>query len=149
MKTINLNKLTRNILAGIISVMILLTVSSCAKNYSFAISPVVPAARGNVKVKKDFNKNWVIDVKLFNLAEVERLQDSKQTYIVWIVTDQEAAKNVGKLKSSTSVFSKQLKATLKTVSSSRPTQIFVTAETDPDVQNPGNEVILSTTSFSK
>jgi hypothetical protein len=110
-------------------------------------SSVVPAARGNVQVSKDKNKNWVIKVEIYNLAEVERLQNTKQTYVVWLVSDQEITKNIGKLKSSSSLFSKQLKATLKTVSSSKPIKFFISAEDNPDIQYPGSQIVLSTDRF--
>lgn len=126
--------------------MIAFSFVSCARNFNFITSSVVPAARGNVKVTEDKNKNYVILVQIQNLTEVERLQPSKKTYIVWMVTDQEITKNIGQLNSSTSLFSKQLKATLKTVSSTKPIKIFITAEDDASVQYPGSQ-ILSTNRF--
>lgn len=146
MKAIRLNALTKNIFLGIFTIMIAFSFGSCARNFSFITSSVVPAARGNVKVSEDKNKNYVILVQIQNLAEVERLQQSKKTYIVWMVTDQEITKNIGQLNSSTSLFSKQLKATLKTVSSTKPIKIFITAEDDASVQYPGSQ-ILSTNRF--
>jgi hypothetical protein len=144
MKTTPLNSFTKNILPGIFAVTIVLMFVSCTKSLSFLVSSVVPAARGNVKVTTDKNKNYVIDIHLFNLAEVERLQSSGKSYVAWMVTDQEMTQNIGKLKSSTSLFSKQLKASLKTVSSSKPIKIFITAEDDPGAQYPGTPIVIST-----
>jgi hypothetical protein len=115
MKATPLNSFTKYILPGIFAVTIVLMFVSCTKSLSFLVSSVVPAARGNVKVTTDKNKNYVIDIHLFNLAEVERLQSSGKSYVAWMVTDQEMTQNIGKLKSSKSLFSKQLKASLKTV----------------------------------
>jgi hypothetical protein len=108
---------------------------------------VVPAARGSVKVKKDKNKNYSIDVSLYNLAEVKRLDPPKQTYVVWMETDGQRTKNIGQIKSAQTMISKKLKASLQTVSSFKPVKIFVTAEDDADVQYPGTQIILSTDSF--
>jgi hypothetical protein len=70
----------------------------------------------------------VIEVEIEDLAEVERLQLSKQTYVVWMETDRGNIENLGQLKSSRSFFSKQKTASLETVSSFKPVKIFVTAE---------------------
>lgn len=147
MKGTTLNTMTKNIFLGVFTILIVFSFVSCARNFNFMTSSVVPAARGNVKVNEDKNKNYVILVQIQNLAEVERLQPSKKTYIVWMVTDQEITKNIGQLNSSTSLFSKQLKATLKTVSSTKPIKIFITAEDDASIQYPGSQVVLSTNRF--
>ena len=41
-----------------------------AKKIGFLSSSIVPAARGYVKVKRDINGNYLIQVKISNLAEV-------------------------------------------------------------------------------
>jgi len=140
MKGITLKTVTKNIFFGIFT---------SARNYSFLNSSVVPAARGSVKIKRDSNKNYVIQIHLSNLAEVERVQPSKQTYVVWMVTDRDMTKNIGQLNSSVSFFSKRLTGSLNTVSSIKPTKIFITAENDPSTQNPDMQVILSTDRFQK
>lgn len=147
MENAKLNRLSKKILIGFFMILISLSFSSCAKNYTFMVSPIVPAARGKVKVSRDHNKNYVIDVQLYNLAEVERLENSKLTYIVWLVSDQQTVTNIGQLKSSTAMFSKQLKASLKTVSSTKPEKIIITAENDPGVQSPGSQFVMSTNDF--
>jgi hypothetical protein len=147
MKTTRLNDLKKNILLGIFAIMIVFSLSSCATSVSFLTSSVVPAARGTVKVKRDNNKNYVIQISLTDLAEATRLQPSKLTYIVWMITDRQLTKNIGQLNSSKGFMSKQLKGSFKTVSSDKPVQIFITAEDDAGIQYPGTEVILSTEKF--
>ena len=44
--------------------MIVLLFSACAKKINLNTSSKVPAARGFIKVKKDKNKNYAIDVKV-------------------------------------------------------------------------------------
>ncbi|MFZ4456997.1 MAG: hypothetical protein ACOYOT_12325 [Bacteroidales bacterium] len=131
-------------------IMALITViafGSCAQKVTFLTSTVVPAARGYVKIKKDDNKNYNIEVKLLYLAEVNRIQPSKETYIVWMLTDQELVKNIGQVKSSTSYFSKDLKGSLETVSSFKPCKIFITAEEFAETQVPSSKVVLTTERF--
>jgi hypothetical protein len=144
MKATRINYTARNVSLGVLITLMVAFSTSCARKMTFSISSVVPAAQGSVKVTRDHNKNYVIKISITNLAEVERLQPQKQTYVVWMVTNDGLTKNIGQLNSSKSFLSKQLKASLKTVSSFNPVKIFITAENDPSVQYPGNQVILST-----
>jgi hypothetical protein len=147
MKANRLSNLRKNILLGILTITIVFLADSCATSVRFLNSAVVPAARGSVKVKADRNKNYSIEISLTDLAESTRLQPSKLTYIVWMVTDRELTKNIGQLNSSKGFMSKQLKGSFKTVSSDKPVKIFITAEDDSAVQYPGMQVVLSTDKF--
>jgi len=113
----------------------------------FQTSTIVPAARGYVKVSKDNNKNYVIKVELTNLAEVKRLTPPKSTYVVWLVTEEDITRNIGQIKSSSSMLSSKLKASFETVSSNKPTKIFITAEDDGNVQFYGSQIVLTTNKF--
>src|SRR3954447_24036597 len=88
----------------------LLMLSSCAKKLHFATSTVVPAAEGRVKYKKDDNGNYAIDVKIENLADPKKLTPSKNTYVLWMETEQSNVQNLGQIVSSTGLFSSTLKA---------------------------------------
>jgi len=121
-------------------------ISSCAQKIRFNNSSVVPAAEGTVKIKKDNNKNYSIDIDVIHLADPKRLSPSKELYVVWMETDNTMAKNIGLIKSSSSILSSTLRGAINTVSSVKPTKIFITAEDNADVQSPG-EVILTTSSF--
>jgi len=147
MKTKSLYRLIKNILLGTLTTMMIFSFTACTRKMTFLTSSVVPAAKGYVTVKRDNNKNYVIRIHISNLAEATRLQPSKQTYVVWMVTDQQKTENMGQLNSSTSLFSKELKASFETVSSSKPTKIFISAENDGSIQYPGEQVVLSTNSF--
>jgi hypothetical protein len=107
----------------------------------------VPAARGDVQVNKDKNMNYVIHVHISELAEVSRLSPPKQSYVIWMVTDQDITKNIGKLNSKMGGMSQQLNASFETVSAFKPNKIFITAEDDASVQFPNTQIILSTDSF--
>ena len=76
--------------------MIMVSLDSYAKKITFLSSSVVPAARGYVKVTRDKNENYVIQVQVLDLAEVNRLQPSKHAYVVWILTDKEIINNLVK-----------------------------------------------------
>lgn len=147
MKTLKLNFFSRNVLIGASVGLLLFSVTSCAKKFAFLTSSVVPAARGQVTVKKDNNKNYVIKVKIDNLAESKRLDPSKNTYVVWMETDESMVKNIGQIKSDNKFISSKLKAAFETVTAFKPTKIFITAEDDAEIQYPGTQFILETNRF--
>ncbi len=146
MKIQRKNKLAKGIFISMLVGSMIFLSTSCAQKISFLNSSIVPAAKGSVKVKQDNNNNYVINIKIKDLAAVERLQLSKETYVVWMETDRGNTENLGQLKSSSSFLSKQNTASLQTVSAFNPVKIFVTAEDGTDVRYPGR-VILTTNSF--
>lgn len=147
MKTPTLNTKTRNIFLAVFTILLMVSFTSCVTKAKFEKSSVVPAAQGMVKVKKDNNKNYAIQIDVSNLAESERLTPSRKTYVVWLVSDQNETKNLGQFNSSSSTFSSKLKASFKTVTSYNPNTIFITAEDDATEQYPRGEVILTTSRF--
>jgi hypothetical protein len=135
-------------MSGIIMITMMLFIVSCSSTEPFLNSSVVPGASGNVKVKKDGNQNYVIKVQIDDLADVERLQTSKDTYVLWMETDRGNNENLGQLISSTSFFSKQHTASLETVTSYKPVRFFVTAENGIDVRYPSPVEVLTTNRFN-
>ena len=148
MKTGKLKSLTKSIFLGIFLMAMVIPFTSCAKKIKFINSTVVPAAKGYVKVKKDKNMNYIVKVEVSDLAEVERVQSTKTTYVVWMETDRGNSENLGQLKSSTSFLSKRHTASLETASSYRPVKIFITTEEGINVQYPGRQVVLTTENFA-
>jgi len=149
MKTQQLNKLTKNLFSGILVIAMMLFVTSCATSETFLNSSVVPGATGKVKVKKDGNQNYLIKLQVEDLASIERLQSSKQMYVVWMETERGNYENLGQLNTSTGFLSKQRTASLETVSSFKPVRLFITAENEKNVRYPDQETILTTGMFYK
>ena len=145
--TIQLNSDIKKLFLGALAIIMLLSFTSCGKNIAFQNSSIVPAAEGKVSVKKDSNKNYSIGIKISNLAEVNRLQPSKNVYVVWMETEESLVKNIGQIKSDTGFMSSKLKASFETVTSFEPSKIFITAEDNADVQYPGMQLILTTNRF--
>ena len=137
---------TKKIFLCVIGVMTMFLFESCAKKVAFQASSIVPGAGGTVKVKKDNNNNYTIQVDLSDLAEPGKLEPAMKAYVIWMETDQEPVKNIGQINSSSSFLSKRLKASFETVSSIKPTRIFITAEDDGTIQYPGTQ-ILTTNGF--
>jgi hypothetical protein len=146
MKTIKLNNM-KNIFSAVVVLTIMLLLSSCARKIVFQTSSVVPAAEGTVKVKKDNNNNYNIQIHIMHLADSKRLQPPKQTYVVWMVTDQNVTKNIGQINSSTKFLSSKLKASFETVTAFKPGKIFITAEDEAGIQNNSGQIVLTTDKF--
>ena len=145
--TIKLNLNSSKLFVGFLLFIVVFSFHSCGKNVSFQTSSLVPAAQGDVKVSKDSNKNYLIKIKISNLAEVSRLEPSKNAYVVWMETDESLIKNIGQINSDTAFMSSKLKATFETVTSFKPSKIFITAEDNADVKSPGMQMVLSTNRF--
>lgn len=122
--------------------LVLLVGSSCAHKTTFQTSTVVPAAEGTIEWKKDSNDNYVITIKMVNLAEVERLEPPKKAYVVWMENQEGRPKNLGQINSSHETFTKKLKASFQTVSSFKPTKIYITAEDESNVNFPSSMIVL-------
>ena len=123
--------------------VLLLIFTSCSKKIQFENSNVVPAARGDVSVKKDKNNNYNIQMEVSYLAEPERLQPPKKYYVVWLSSsDNQIPLNIGQI-----VGTSKLHVKFESVSSSKPKRIFITAEDDASTQYPGQYVVLETDKF--
>src|SRR5215510_2983184 len=93
---------------GLLLCVMIICFGSCGsgKKVPFNASTVQPAAKGNVKVKKDKNSNYHIDVDVTNLADPKKLTPSKKVYVVWIETKENGTKSIGQLHSGSGMFSK-------------------------------------------
>jgi len=148
-KGVNIKPLTlvKTVFLSTMAIIAVIFFSSCARKLVFQVSPIVPAARGDVKIKRDHNKNYNIYVSLEDLAEPSRLTPAKQTYVVWLVANDNSTKNVGQVKTSTSLLSHTLRGSFETVSSSKPVRVFITAEDNATVLMPGGMMVMTTNGF--
>ncbi|MCF8362182.1 MAG: hypothetical protein K9G70_06115 [Prolixibacteraceae bacterium] len=137
-------KRSRNIILTFIMVLMVSAFSSCATRAVFLSSAVVPAAKGTVTVKEDDNNNYRIKVDIKNLAASQSLTPPKNAYVLWLLTENNASKNIGQIISSTGSMSSKLKASFETVSPEKPSKIFITAEKEADIQSPDSAVVLTT-----
>jgi hypothetical protein len=123
------------------------TLASCATKINFLTSTVVPGAEGTVKIKKDNNTNYNVRIQLFHLATPDRLQPQQKVYVVWADFGNSDIKNLGQIKTSASLFSRTMKSSFQTVTVHRPVKIFITAEGEATVPNPGMQMVLTTDGF--
>ena len=136
------NNLKGTIFPVFIALLMTFFLSACAKKVTFPDSPIVPGAEGYVKVKEDKNDNYSIEVNVTHLAAPERLSPPKKIYVVWMETEGNRVENIGQLNISSGLFSSTRKGSLETVSSYKPSEVFITAEDNSNIQYPGIHVVL-------
>ncbi|MGF1585348.1 MAG: hypothetical protein ACFCUM_08510 [Bacteroidales bacterium] len=129
---------------AMLNIVLMLSLNSCAQQQrvSFTTSTVVPAAEGRVTLKSDKNKNYVVELKVSNLADVSRLDPPRNVYVAWMETERGQVRNLGRV-----ITSRNLNASLETVTTDKPRRIFITAENDENIQFPGNMLVLTTDDF--
>ena len=157
MKAIKLNTWTKNIFFGILTILMAFGFNSCAKKTTATTTTaetteatsftMMPAEKGKLEVKRDANSNYVIQINIADLEPVKKLQPSKEAYVVWMITDMKATKNLGQIEGANSWLSKKDKASFEAVTEFKPTKVFITAENDPGIQKPGTQIVWSTKSF--
>lgn len=143
MKTLLFNHLKGKIIIFSMALFVAFSFASCAKKIVFPVSTVLPAAEGVVKIKTDKNKNYALELTVRHIAGPERLTPGRKCYVVWMETSENGIKNLGQLR-----ISKKLNGSLETISSFKPTTVFITAEDDASTATPGMDVVLKTNSFS-
>ena len=130
----------KSILSVAIAFCLTLVLVSCGTSKMvFENSSIVPAATGEVKVKKDKNENYAIDLSVKNLAAAEKLTPAKSLYLVWMEDGKNPVKKLGRMDPSNS-----LKGSLTALSTVEPTKLFITAEDNAEVTYPTGEVVLTT-----
>jgi CBS domain-containing protein len=129
------------ILQNIITGAIILFLTSCSSTAKFPISSVTPAAEIVAKMKQDKNNNAVIEIIARNLASANRLNPPKNNYVVWIVTEDNGTKNIGQLMNNNGN-----KSILKTSTSFKVKEIYITAEEQGNISYPMG-IEISRTSF--
>ncbi|MGK2863183.1 MAG: hypothetical protein ACSLE0_14730 [Chitinophagaceae bacterium] len=147
MKLIKLNAITKSISVVMIMLFAMVVAQSCSNKIAFATSSVVPAAEGSIKVKKDKNSNYNIELSVMRLSDPKRLNPPKEKYVVWMDTESNGTKNIGQLNTSSGLFSSTLKSSLKTVTPYKPVRIFITAEDNADIQYATGQRVLETSNF--
>lgn len=117
--------------------------TACATTAKFPTSDAAPAALIKAKMTKDANKNNVIEVTAWHLAQTSRLNPPKKNYSVWIVAENGATKNLGQL-----IHENSKKASLSATTPFNVKEIFITAEDQGNLNYPVG-VEISRTTFKK
>lgn len=114
----------------------LFLITSCGNTTRFPVSSFAPAADIKAKTKVDKNNNHVITVTAKNLASPERVDPSRNAYVIWIKTEDNKVMNLGQLRNDNAQT-----ASLTTVTPYDPKEIFITLEEQGSVSSPsGTEI---------
>ncbi|WP_165930031.1 hypothetical protein [Flavobacterium caseinilyticum] len=115
----------------LLTLLFVLTLSSCASTSKFPISSTAPAADISAKKKTDSNKNITLEITSRNLASPDRLNPPGKNYNIWIVTKEYGVKNAGQL-----MIKNAKKSTFKTTTPFDFDEIFITVENQGDLKYP-------------
>src|SRR6478672_7197232 len=76
----------------------LLCTAAWAGEIPLVASSLVPAAAGKISYEHDRNRNVKLEIKTKDLAAPERLTPAKNSYVVWIRSNDGQTQNAGVLK---------------------------------------------------
>ena len=111
---------------------------SSSKTFHMTASSSIPAASGLVTVNKSGqNRNTQLDVKVSNLAKPANLAEAANVYILWIRPSGGAAVNEGAIR-----VNKNLDGELKTATTSKNCDVFITAEQSATATSPQGQELL-------
>jgi hypothetical protein len=110
-----------------------------AKTFQLTSSPTTPAASGKVEVKKDKNGNTTVEISAEHLAKPGMLTPPATDYVVWFREEGGEPVNQGQLR-----VAKSLRGEFKTTTRFQNFEVFVTAESDPQVKLPSGDSVLKT-----
>lgn len=126
--------------ASLMIAFTLCTLTLTAKKFPLTAATTVPAARGDVEIGKDRNKNTEIKIKVEHLAKPESLTPPKSSYVVWLQEKGSDPENQGQLR-----LNKKLEGNFRGVTPRKTFDIFITAEQDAAAKAPsGPEVMRAT-----
>jgi hypothetical protein len=122
-----------------------LAMSGCAmlgiggkEGIRLSTSSTLPAVEGRAKFTVTINDNTSIELTVKHLAHPERLTPPASYYVVWTRATKDApAQSIGAL-----VVDKNLNGKLVTETSLHSFELFITAETSSQVQEPSGQPLL-------
>jgi hypothetical protein len=100
-------------------------------------SDLVPSATGKVDVDRDRNGNHVVKVRVYHLADPEKLSPARNSYVVWVQAKGKDPENLGMLR-----VNKDLAGSLEATTPYNHFTIFITAEENPKPDRPSGTEIL-------
>ena len=125
---------------GFSILLLSLTGQLWAKKFPLAASPKAPAASGEVNASTDKNGNTTIELKVSHLAKPGNLTPPATVYVVWFQQQGQTPTKQGELK-----VDGKLNGDLKASTTMKNFDVWITAESDPNVNNPNGDEVLRTT----
>lgn len=109
-----------------------------AQKIQMTPSRQTPAAIGTITVKNGKNQNTDVTIKVQHLAEPAALSHPADVYVVWFQPEGQNPKNEGQI-----MVQAKRSGELKTQTSYKHFEAFITAETNPRVEQPSGDRVLS------
>ena len=113
--------------------------TGCTRTVNFPGSTVAPAAAAEAKLGSDSNENTTVIFKAKHLAAASDVVDGTRVYVLWAVVPDTVVLNLGQIQ-----VCKRLKAKLSTVTPFKKFKLVLTAEKNPTVLQPGENVVMET-----
>jgi len=110
------------------------------RKFDFNNSSITPAAAGRVTTNHDRNGNTTVNVRVYHLADPQKLTPPQTLYVVWEQERGMDAKNLGQLK-----VDKDLNGSFSTTTPDKNFDVFITGENDAKAQSPTGPEVLRTT----
>jgi hypothetical protein len=120
--------------------ILLFAAQGWGKTYHFAPTSIDPSAAGDVDLSKDKNGNTNVSLRVEHLAKPALLTPPANLYVVWFQEPGSEPANEGQLQ-----VGNDLRGQLKTTTPLHKFDIFVTAEMDPTVKTPSDQIVLRVT----
>jgi hypothetical protein len=116
--------------------------TACSKDIVFPVSDIVPAAEAVLKVNKNDNDNYNLELKVENLAAADRLSPPRRSYVVWMVSKKNGTISMGNLD-----IGRKNKGVIKSTTPYEPIRVFITAEDGATPVVPSTQIILDSGRF--
>jgi len=118
-------------------IVMLLCGLAWAGDVPLVASSLVPAASGKISYEHDRNRNIKLEIKTKQLAAPERLTPAKNSYVVWIRSNDGQTKNAGVLR-----INNDLEGSFTTTTPDKAFDVLITAEDSPAVSQPSGPEVM-------
>lgn len=118
-------------------VVLLLCGGAWAGEIPLVASSIVPAAAGKISYEHDRNRNIKLEIKTKHLAAPERLNPAKNSYVVWIRTNDGQTQNAGVLR-----INSDLEGSFITTTPAKAFDVLITAEDSPTISQPSGPEVM-------
>jgi hypothetical protein len=115
-----------------------LLAAGCAyQELGFALSPVLPAAYPNARIRQDVNENQLVEIEIEHMAPPGHLSPPRSVYVVWAEGDEGRILPLGQLR-----VGEDREGHFRGVTALERFRILISAEIDPQATQPSQPYML-------
>lgn len=115
----------------------LLAAGCASRELAFALSPALPAAHPNARIRQDANENQLVEIEIEHMAPAEHLSPPRVVYVVWAEGDGGRILPLGQLR-----VGEDREGHFRGVTALERFRILISAELDPQVTQPSQPYML-------